>query len=166
MGKEKRLFCWCQNFVPKGLYAPALGLYTCIKALKYIPCQVSGEHLHFTGPLVLWFVLLKRIKLFVPLVHAVKKRDLWPCLCFHKANIVGPDLGTHCLPKSKMIDSSFRFLTWWISHSQIHYRNDLLFSNRQLWANSADHDQSSLFAIMSTCFAHITSILKTQCSNF
>ena len=25
------------SFVPKGLSAPALGLYTCIKALKYIP---------------------------------------------------------------------------------------------------------------------------------
>ena len=87
MGKEKRLFCWHQNFVPnmlsasargyihvekhektcikldikeivlklatngqsdkgflltstfvpKGLSAPALGQYTCIKALKYIP---------------------------------------------------------------------------------------------------------------------------------
>ena len=25
------------TFVPKGLFAPALVLYTCIKALKYIP---------------------------------------------------------------------------------------------------------------------------------
>ena len=32
------------TFVPKGLSAPVLGLYTCIKALKCIPgtrCQVS-----------------------------------------------------------------------------------------------------------------------------
>ena len=31
------------TFVPKGLSAPALGLYTCIKALKYIPGP--GVHL-------------------------------------------------------------------------------------------------------------------------
>ena len=43
MGKEKRPFCCHQNFVPKGLSAPALGLYTCIKTLKYIP-----------GPCVRW----------------------------------------------------------------------------------------------------------------
>ena len=30
----KRPFCWHQNFVPKGLSAPALGLYTCMKSLK------------------------------------------------------------------------------------------------------------------------------------
>ena len=34
MGKVKRPFCWHQNFVPKGLSAPSLGLYTCINSLK------------------------------------------------------------------------------------------------------------------------------------
>ena len=53
MGKEKRPFCCHQNFVSKGLSAPALGLYTCIKALKYIPGP--GVRWAFTGPLVLWF---------------------------------------------------------------------------------------------------------------
>ena len=34
------------TFVPKGLSAPALGLYTCIKAGKYIyKDQASGERL-------------------------------------------------------------------------------------------------------------------------
>ena len=34
MGKVIRPFCWHQNIVPKGLSAPVLGLYTCIKSLK------------------------------------------------------------------------------------------------------------------------------------
>ena len=34
MGKIVRNFCWHQNFVPKGLSVPALGLYTYIKSFK------------------------------------------------------------------------------------------------------------------------------------
>ena len=34
MGKVIRNFCLHQNFVPKGLSVPALGLYTCIKSFK------------------------------------------------------------------------------------------------------------------------------------
>ena len=34
MTEVTRSFCWHQNFVPWGLYAPALGLYTCIKSWK------------------------------------------------------------------------------------------------------------------------------------
>ena len=34
MGKVIRNFCWHQNFVPKGLSVPALGLRTCIKSFK------------------------------------------------------------------------------------------------------------------------------------
>ena len=34
MGKVIRPFCWHENFVPLGLCAPALGLYTCIKSWK------------------------------------------------------------------------------------------------------------------------------------
>ena len=34
MGKVIRNFCWHQNFVPKGLSPPALGLYTCIKSFE------------------------------------------------------------------------------------------------------------------------------------
>ena len=34
MGKVIRAFRWHQKFVPKGLYALAPGLYTCIKSLK------------------------------------------------------------------------------------------------------------------------------------
>ena len=36
MGSDKG-FLLTSTFVPKTLSAPALGLYTCIKALKYIP---------------------------------------------------------------------------------------------------------------------------------
>ena len=36
MGKVIRPFCWHQNFVPKGLSAPALGLYTCTDSLKNV----------------------------------------------------------------------------------------------------------------------------------
>ena len=34
IGKVIRAFCWHQKFVPKGLYALAPGLYTCIKSLQ------------------------------------------------------------------------------------------------------------------------------------
>ena len=44
-------FLLTSTFVPKGLSAPALGLYTCIKALKYI--SEPGVRWAFTGPLVL-----------------------------------------------------------------------------------------------------------------
>ena len=36
VGKVIRNFCWHQNFVPKGLSVPALGLYTCIKSFKCV----------------------------------------------------------------------------------------------------------------------------------
>ena len=36
-GQSDKGFLLTSTFVPKGLSAPALGLYTCIKALKYIP---------------------------------------------------------------------------------------------------------------------------------
>ena len=45
-GQSDKGFLLTSTFVPKGLSAPALGLYTCIKALKYTyQDQVSGEHL-------------------------------------------------------------------------------------------------------------------------
>ena len=47
MGKVKRAI-----FVPKGL--PALGLYTFIKTLNYIPGP--GVRFAFTGPLGLWLL--------------------------------------------------------------------------------------------------------------
>ena len=36
-GQSDKGFLLTSTFVPKRLSAPALGLYTCIKALKYIP---------------------------------------------------------------------------------------------------------------------------------
>ena len=36
-GQSDKGFLLTLTFVPKGLTALALGLYTCIKALKYIP---------------------------------------------------------------------------------------------------------------------------------
>ena len=36
-GQSDKGFLLTSAFVPKGLSVPALGLYTCIKALKYIP---------------------------------------------------------------------------------------------------------------------------------
>ena len=36
-GQSDKGFLLTSAFVPKGLAFPALGLYTCIKALKYIP---------------------------------------------------------------------------------------------------------------------------------
>ena len=49
-------FLLTSTFVATGLSAPALGWYTCIKALKYIPGP--GFRGAFTGPLVLWFLHL------------------------------------------------------------------------------------------------------------
>ena len=36
-GQKDKDFLLTSTLVPKGLSAPALGLYICIKALKYIP---------------------------------------------------------------------------------------------------------------------------------
>ena len=36
-GQSDKGFLLTSTFVPKGLTAPALGLYTCIKTLKYVP---------------------------------------------------------------------------------------------------------------------------------
>ena len=36
-GQNEKRFLLTSTFVPKGLSAPGLGLYICIKALKYIP---------------------------------------------------------------------------------------------------------------------------------
>ena len=54
-GQIYKGFLLTSTFVPKGLSAPALGLYTCIKTLKYIPGQ--GVRWAFSGPLVLWFIV-------------------------------------------------------------------------------------------------------------
>ena len=53
-GQSDKGFLLTSIFVPKGLSATALRLYTCIKALEYIPGP--GVRWAFTGPLVLWFV--------------------------------------------------------------------------------------------------------------
>ena len=55
-GQSEKGFLLTSTCVPKGLPAPALGLYTCIKALTYIPGP--GVRWAFTGPLVLWFQIL------------------------------------------------------------------------------------------------------------
>ena len=52
-GQSDKGFLLTSTFVSKGLSAPALRLYTCIKALKYIPGPGVGWA--FTGPLVLCF---------------------------------------------------------------------------------------------------------------
>ena len=44
-GQSDKGFLLTLTLVPKGLSAPALGLFTCIQALKYVPDQVSGERL-------------------------------------------------------------------------------------------------------------------------
>ena len=49
-GQSHKGFLLTSTFVPKGLFAPALGLYTCTKALKYIPGP--GVRGAFTGLLI------------------------------------------------------------------------------------------------------------------
>ena len=57
-GQSDQGFLLTSTFVSKRLSAPARGLYTCIKALKYIPGP--GVRWAFTGPLVLWLAHLSR----------------------------------------------------------------------------------------------------------
>ena len=57
-GQSDKGFLLTSTFVPRGLSAPALGLYTCMKALKYIPGP--GVRWAFTGPLVLWLLILRK----------------------------------------------------------------------------------------------------------
>ena len=49
-GQSDKGFLLTSTFVPKGLSAPALGLFTCIKAFQYIPGP--GVRWAFTGALV------------------------------------------------------------------------------------------------------------------
>ena len=53
-GQSDKGFLFSSTFVSKGLSAPVLGLYTCRKALEYIPGP--GVRWAFTGPLVLWLI--------------------------------------------------------------------------------------------------------------
>ena len=56
-GQSDRGFPLTSIFVPKGLSAPALGLYTFIKALKYIyQDHVSGERLQDHWSSGLYFI--------------------------------------------------------------------------------------------------------------
>ena len=85
-GQSDKGFLLTSTFVPKGLSAPALGLYTCIKALKYIPGPVlsapslglytckkalkyipgPGVRRAFTGP---WVLLLRLMAVFLILTQ-------------------------------------------------------------------------------------------------
>ena len=47
MTKVTRCSCWHQNFNPKGLSAPALGLYTCIKSWKKIVWNQTSKRFFF-----------------------------------------------------------------------------------------------------------------------
>ena len=68
-------FLLTSTFVPKGLSAPALGLYTCIKALKYIPGP--GVRWAFTGSLVLWFVYFSSRLSYLPFLMPHLLGDGW-----------------------------------------------------------------------------------------
>ena len=46
------------------------------------------------------------------------------------------------------------------------YRNDPEFSDKQVWASSADPDQSSLFVIPSATFADISLLTKADLLEF
>ena len=61
-GQSDKGFLLTSTFVHKGLSAPALGLYTCIKALKYI--QGPGVRWTFIGRLVLWFLIYLLLSTF------------------------------------------------------------------------------------------------------
>ena len=53
MTEVTRCSCWHQNFVPKGLSVPALGLYTCIKSWKkYIYIYIKSDYKEFFFKLV------------------------------------------------------------------------------------------------------------------
>ena len=55
-GQSDKDFLFTSTFVPKGLSAPALGLYTCIKASNIYKKQVSGECLqdHWSSGHLSW----------------------------------------------------------------------------------------------------------------
>ena len=48
-GQSDKGFLLTSTFVPKGLSAHALGLYTCIKALKYIPGPGERSQDHWSS---------------------------------------------------------------------------------------------------------------------
>ena len=106
-GQREKAFLLSSKFWPQWIVCPyrsyihmvtheknvyKIGLYTCIKALKYIPGP--GVRGAFTGPLVLWFYKSQ--------------------LSFFNANTVDPDkiphsvafyLGLLCLPRTHLWDA-------------------------------------------------------------
>ena len=54
MIKVTKCSCWHKNVVPKGLSAPALGLYTCIKSWKNV-IKSDFKEIHYTVASVLFF---------------------------------------------------------------------------------------------------------------
>ena len=76
-GQSDKGFLLTSTFVPKGLSAPALGLCTCTKALKYIPGP--GVRWAFTGPLVLWYFIYCNIS-FSGVVQQRPVHEEWSML--------------------------------------------------------------------------------------
>ena len=68
-GQREKAFMLSSKFYPQVLSTPALGLYTCIKALKYIPGP--GVRWAFTGPTVPWYstLLLPVLKIWTFLLN-------------------------------------------------------------------------------------------------
>ena len=79
MGSDKG-FLLTLTFVPKGLCAPALGLYTCIKALKHIPGP--GVRWAVIGPLILWFIGVE--EMYKAAFDNVMSNSIYTrvCICF------------------------------------------------------------------------------------
>ena len=93
-GQSDKGFLLISTFVPKGLSAPALGLYTCIKVLRYMP----GPG---TGPLVsvLQLQFSPLLPLFPSFVFDYFKTD--PSLLHFRAKVV--ILGVFCSIKPRAV---------------------------------------------------------------
>ena len=111
-----RGFMLTSTFVPKGLSAPILGLYTCIKALNYIPGP--GVRWAFTGPLVLWFSFYHflsssegiHLKLTVIItLGRIDLTNLYAVACGMHAHTWSPGMKIYCCAISSTI--------WWPSKS-------------------------------------------------
>ena len=125
-GQSDKGFLLTSTFVPKGLSAPTLGLYTCIKALKYIPGP--GVRWAFTGPLVLWFKLVTSDKMFLltskfcPQEVCLQPPGLYTCIKSWKMCIKS-DLELVANDRSDYVSVEIKIFVPWVicsSHEAIH----------------------------------------------
>ena len=105
MTEVTRSFCWHQNFVPWGLYAPCPGLYTCIKSWKKMyKIRLQRDFFETCNRLVKWYRLSVDIKIMSPggCIHVLN----------HEKKIYKIRLQRHVLKLLQQMNEVTRHFCW------------------------------------------------------